>query len=115
VSHNFNIRQWITITKSTNGKKSPEERKGRIYKKPQIDLHDSLQRRQRERNYQGELPFSIDFKGGQKEKKHEDRGRNGHMGSMNVSINAKGGGLLENLLLLMSTLEEASKQVQKPL
>jgi hypothetical protein len=40
---------------------------------------------------QGELPFSIDVKGGEKDKKHEDRGRNGHRGSMSVSINAKGG------------------------
>jgi hypothetical protein len=51
-----------------------EERKGIIYKKPQIDLHEILQRRQREINCQGELPFAIEDKGGEKEKNHEDRG-----------------------------------------
>jgi hypothetical protein len=66
----FNICQWITPG-STNGQESPEERKGSIYKKPHIDLHNILQRRQGERNHQGELPFSIDVKGGEKEQKHE--------------------------------------------
>ena len=37
----------------------------------------------------GKLPFAIDVKGGEKFQKHEDRGRNDHMGSMSVSINSK--------------------------
>jgi hypothetical protein len=40
---------------------------------------------QGERNHEGDLHLAIDVKGGEKEKKHEDRG------SMSVSINVKGG------------------------
>jgi hypothetical protein len=61
---------------------------------------------------QGELPFSIDVKGGEKHQKHEDRGRNGHRGSMSVVINAKGGDCWKVGCSLMSTLEEASKKVR---
>jgi hypothetical protein len=46
----------------------------------------------------GSYPFPLMSKGERKIKsmktrgrKHEDRGRNGHRGSMSVSINAKGG------------------------
>jgi hypothetical protein len=69
----FNIHKWITITRSTNEKESPEERKGSIYTKSLIDLHNILQIRQGGRNRQGELPFAIDVKGGEKEKNRKDR------------------------------------------
>jgi hypothetical protein len=39
----------------------------------------------------GNYPFPLMSKGERKIRAHEDRGRNGHRGSMSVSINAKGG------------------------
>jgi hypothetical protein len=58
VDYNNRKYQWTRIP-------GREERKS-IYKKPHIDLHNILQRRQGERNCQGELPFSIDVKGGER-------------------------------------------------
>jgi hypothetical protein len=100
--NDFNIHQWITVTGSTNGQEDLEERKGRIYKKPHIDLHNILQRRQRERSCYKKLFFAIDVKGGEKHEERKNksmkiegvdeyRGRNGHRGCMSVSVNAKGG------------------------
>jgi hypothetical protein len=64
---------------------------------PHIDLHDILQRRKGEGDcqkkvyYHEDLPVTIDVKGGEKNQKHENRGRNGHRGSMSVAMNSKGG------------------------
>jgi hypothetical protein len=52
-----------------------EERKGSIYKKPLIDLHNIFQRKQGEKNFRGSYPLSIDVKGGEKEQKHERKFR----------------------------------------
>jgi hypothetical protein len=50
---------------------SMKERKESICMKPHIDLQGILQRREGKKNSQGELPFSIDVKGGEKEQKKQ--------------------------------------------
>jgi hypothetical protein len=70
--NDFNIRQCITVIGCTNGQESPEERKGRIQMNPHIDLHGIFQIIKGDRDYQkkvycqGELPFAINVKGGEK-------------------------------------------------
>jgi hypothetical protein len=52
----FNIRQWITITGSTNGQEAQKRGKEAYTRSPTLIYTTSCKEDKGERNHQGELP-----------------------------------------------------------
>jgi hypothetical protein len=81
------IHKLIYMTSCKQDKGEKEQNQERKIRRKE----ERGERLSKEGIFSGNLPFFIDVKGGEKVHKNKDRGKNGHKGSVSLSINVKGG------------------------